>query len=484
MYCQEVYMEKELDLRLTKAVPTERQIKIQQMEFYGFVHFTINTFTGMEWGEGTEDPKIFNPDKLNAEQWARAAKDGGMSGLILTCKHHDGFCLWPSAYTKHSVASSPYKDGKGDIVKELSDACRKEGIKFGVYLSPWDRNNSSYGTGKEYDDYFVNQLTELLTNYGDIFTVWFDGACGEGPNGKVQKYDWDRYYSVIRKLQPKACISVSGPDVRWCGNEAGDTRESEWSVVPVRMSDTEIVAENSQKRDDEEFRRQTMNAEDRDLGSRDRLRDVKNIIWYPAEVDVSIRPGWFYHEEEDDKVRSFENLKDIYLKSVGGNATLLLNIPPDKHGLFCEADVKRLKELGDFIRTSFSDNLVEQAELIATPFQNGHSIENVKEDDYDTYFRTDDWNTQAEIRIKWKEEKKLKYLVMKEMISLSQRIEKFTISYLKDGREKIVTTGTTVGYKKIVSLPEIITDELIIRIVDSRVAPTLSFIGVYGKQLN
>lgn len=484
MYCQEVYMEKELDLRLTKAVPTERQIKIQQMEFYGFVHFTINTFTGMEWGEGTEDPKIFNPDKLNAEQWARAAKDGGMSGLILTCKHHDGFCLWPSAYTKHSVASSPYKDGKGDIVKELSDACRKEGIRFGVYLSPWDRNNSSYGTGKAYDDYFVNQLTELLTNYGDIFTVWFDGACGEGPNGKVQKYDWDRYYSVIRKLQPKACISVSGPDVRWCGNEAGDTRESEWSVVPVRMSDTEIVAENSQKRDDEEFRRQTMNAEDRDLGSRDRLRDVKNIIWYPAEVDVSIRPGWFYHEEEDDKVRSFENLKDIYLKSVGGNATLLLNIPPDKHGLFCEADVKRLKELGDFIRTSFSDNLVEQAELIATPFQNGHSIENVKEDDYDTYFRTDDWNTQAEIRIKWKEEKKLKYLVMKEMISLSQRIEKFTISYLKDGREKIVTTGTTVGYKKIVSLPEIITDELIIRIVDSRVAPTLSFIGVYGKQLN
>lgn len=477
-------MEKELDLRLTKAVPTERQIKIQQMEFYGFVHFTINTFTGMEWGEGTEDPKIFNPDKLNAEQWARAAKDGGMSGLILTCKHHDGFCLWPSAYTKHSVASSPYKDGKGDIVKELSDACRKEGIKFGVYLSPWDRNNSSYGAGKEYDDYFVNQLTELLTNYGDIFTVWFDGACGEGPNGKVQKYDWDRYYSVIRKLQPKACISVSGPDVRWCGNEAGDTRESEWSVVPVRMSDTEIVAENSQKKDDEEFRRQTMNAEDRDLGSRDRLRDVKNIIWYPAEVDVSIRPGWFYHEEEDDKVRSFENLKDIYLKSVGGNATLLLNIPPDKHGLFCEADVKRLKELGDFIRTSFSDNLVKQAELIATPFQNGHSIENVKEDDYDTYFRTDDWNTQAEIRIKWKEEKKLKYLVMKEMISLSQRIEKFTISYLKDGREKIVTTGTTVGYKKIVSLPEIITDELIIRIVDSRVAPTLSFIGVYGKQLN
>ena len=474
-------MERELDLKLTKVVPTERQVKIQQMEFYGFVHFTINTFTGMEWGEGTEDPKLFNPDKLDAQQWAEAAKEGGMSGLILTCKHHDGFCLWPSAYTKHSVESSPYKEGKGDVVKELSDACRKVGIKFGVYLSPWDRNNPDYGKGEAYDDYFVNQLTELLTNYGELFTVWFDGACGEGPNGKVQKYDWERYYAVIRKLQPKACISVSGPDVRWCGNEAGDTRESEWSVVPAKISETELVAEHSQKEDNEKFSKQGMNEQDRDLGSRDRLRGVSKLIWYPAEVDVSIRHGWFYHEDQDDKVRSLENLKDIYLKSVGGNATLLLNIPPDKHGLFHRADVERLKELGDFIRTSFSNNLVEQAKLTATPFQVGHDIENVREDDYHTYFRTDDWNTQIEIRIQWQEEKKLEYLVLKEMISLSQRIEKFTISYMKDRKEKVVTTGTTVGYKKIVVLPEILTDELIIRIVDSRVAPTLSFIGVYGK---
>ena len=474
-------MERELDLKLTKVVPTERQVKIQQMEFYGFVHFTINTFTGMEWGEGTEDPKLFHPDKLDAQQWAEAAKEGGMSGLILTCKHHDGFCLWPSAYTKHSVESSPYKEGKGDVVKELSDACRKVGIKFGVYLSPWDRNNPDYGKGEAYDDYFVNQLTELLTNYGELFTVWFDGACGEGPNGKVQKYDWERYYAVIRKLQPKACISVSGPDVRWCGNEAGDTRESEWSVVPAKISETELVAEHSQKEDNEKFSKQGMNEQDRDLGSRDRLRGVSKLIWYPAEVDVSIRPGWFYHEDQDDKVRSLENLKDIYLKSVGGNATLLLNIPPDKHGLFHRADVERLKELGDFIRTSFSNNLVEQAKLTATPFQVGYDIENVREDDYHTYFRTDDWNTQIEIRIQWQEEKKLEYLVLKEMISLSQRIEKFTISYMKDRKEKVVTTGTTVGYKKIVVLPEILTDELIIRIVDSRVAPTLSFIGVYGK---
>ena len=274
---------------------------------------------------------------------------------------------------------------------------------------------------------------------------------------------------------------MSGPDVRWCGNEAGDTRESEWSVVPAKISETELVAEHSQKEDNEKFSKQGMNEQDRDLGSRDRLRGVSKLIWYPAEVDVSIRPGWFYHEDQDDKVRSLENLKDIYLKSVGGNATLLLNIPPDKHGLFHRADVERLKELGDFIRTSFSNNLVEQAKLTATPFQVGHDIENVREDDYHTYFRTDDWNTQIEIRIQWQEEKKLEYLVLKEMISLSQRIEKFTISYMKDRKEKVVTTGTTVGYKKIVVLPEILTDELIIRIVDSRVAPTLSFIGVYGK---
>lgn len=473
-------MEKELDLRLTKIVPTKRQIHIQEMGFYGFVHFTVNTFTDKEWGDGTEDPAIFNPTELNALQWAQAAKDGGMTGLILTCKHHDGFCLWPSAYTEHCIKNSPYKNGRGDVVKELSDACRQVGIRFGVYLSPWDRNNASYGTGREYNDYFINQLTELLTNYGEIFTVWFDGACGEGANGKKQVYDWERYYALIRKLQPQACITVCGPDVRWCGNEAGSTRECEWSVVPAKASDNESVAANSQQEDTEAFSKQTLNEEDQDLGSRDRLRNVKNLIWYPAEVDVSIRPGWFYHADQDDKVRSLENLKDIYLKSVGGNSTLLLNIPPDRRGLIHENDVARLKELGDFIRSSFQNNLAMQAVLSASSAQEGHAIQDALEDNYDTYYRTEDWNTETEIHLKWQEQKHFTYLVLKEMIPLSQRIETFTVSCIRDGKEEWLANGTTVGYQKIVPLHAVETDELIIRITDSRVFPTLSFIGVYG----
>ena len=214
----------ELDRRLIRITPSPRQLRLQEMEFYAFVHFTVNTFTDREWGDGTENPAIFNPTGMNADQWVEAIKASGMKGLILTCKHHDGFCLWPSKHTDHTIAASPYKDGKGDIVGEVAAACQRGGIGFGVYLSPWDRNQPLYGTGKPYDDYFVAQLTELLTQYGEVFSVWFDGACGEGPNGKKQYYDWERYYATIRRLQPNACIHVCGPDIRWCGNEAGDTR--------------------------------------------------------------------------------------------------------------------------------------------------------------------------------------------------------------------------------------------------------------------
>ena len=265
-------MDKEqLDERLVKVVPSKRQVAQQQMEFYSFVHFTVNTYTGREWGDGTEPEEIFNPEKLDAMQWVKAIKSAGMKGMILTCKHHDGFCLWPSAYTGHTIAQSPYKEGKGDIVREVSDACRAEGIRFGIYLSPWDRNNKTYGYGKAYDDYFVNQLTELLTGYGEICSVWFDGACGEGENGKKQVYDWARYYEVIRTLQPDACIHVCGPDVRWCGNEAGDTRPSEWSVVPRRASETEKIAQESQQAEDTSFRERKIKATDQDLGSREVL---------------------------------------------------------------------------------------------------------------------------------------------------------------------------------------------------------------------
>ena len=322
----------ELDRRLVQVVPSPRQFAYQQLEFYAFVHFTVNTFTGREWGDGTEDPAIFNPEKLDARQWARAVKSAGMRGLILTCKHHDGFCLWPSRYTEHSVAHSPYQGGKGDIVRETAQACREEGLRFGAYLSPWDRNNPLYGQGKAYDDYFCAQLEELLTGYGDIFAVWFDGACGEGPNGKKQYYDWERYYALIRKLQPGACINVCGPDIRWCGNEAGDTRPSEWSVVPARTRDTEKIASLSQQADDESFRQRKISASDKDLGSREALREEQELIWYPAEVNTSIRPGWFYHPEEDNQVKSLDTLLDVYVRSVGGNGTFLLNIPPRQRG--------------------------------------------------------------------------------------------------------------------------------------------------------
>jgi alpha-L-fucosidase len=217
--------------------PSERQLRWQEMEFYAFIHFTVNTFTDREWGTGEEDPAIFNPSELSAAQWVQACKAAGMNGLILTCKHHDGFCLWPSQFTEHTVAASPWRNGAGDLVQEVADACREGGLKFGVYLSPWDRHEATYGDSERYNEFFLQQLRELLTNYGDIFCVWFDGACGEGPNGKRQVYDWDAYYALIRELQPEAVISVCGPDVRWCGNEAGHTRESEWSVVPAHMQE-------------------------------------------------------------------------------------------------------------------------------------------------------------------------------------------------------------------------------------------------------
>ena len=404
-----------------------------------------------------------------------------MKGLILTCKHHDGFCLWPSKYTEYSIKNSPYKNGKGDIVRETAEACREFGLKFGVYLSPWDRNNESYGKGKEYDDYYLNQLTELLTEYGDIFVIWLDGACGEGPNGKVQKYDWQRYYKVMRELQPNAVISISGPDIRWCGNEAGEVRPSEWSVVAKDMTDPAITAALSQQEDNEEFRNRPLDETQTDLGSRERLANEKELAWYPAETDVSIRPGWFYHEEEDNQVRSFENLKDIYLKSVGGNTTLLLNLPPMKNGRIHETDVANLKKLGSFISTAFAYNLLDEAGITTIPPLDCREQEPgvMRTDDYKTYFMNEEGTNKLMIKINWVEKKKLNYLVLKEAIPFSQRVEKFKICYEENGNMKECYNGTTIGYKRIVDLKGIQTDCLAIVIEDSRVAPVMSFVGVY-----
>lgn len=462
-----------LDEKLTKIIPSERQIKFQQLEFYAFIHFTVNTFTDKEWGDGTESPEIFNPSRLDAEQWVKAVKSAGMRGLILTCKHHDGFCLWDCKHTKHTVMNSPY--GK-DIVKEVSEACRKHGIKFGVYLSPWDRNCRLYGQGKTYDDYFVNQLTELLTGYGDVFSVWFDGACGEGPNGKKQYYDWERYYSVIRELQPDACISVCGPDVRWCGNEAGHTRKAEWSVVPMRAKDSEIISEKSQHEDNEKFRQRRVDARDEDLGSRKMLADEQELIWYPAEVNTSIRPGWFWHESENDKVRPLEELIDIYIKSVGGNATFLLNIPPTNEGLIHENDIRRLNEIGEFLNKAFADNIAPTADITA----DGEGIENVLSDSYDKYYMPD--NSETEITFKFDKPEKLGYLVIKENICMSQRVENFTVSVSENGSFRKVYDGTVIGYKRIVPLNDIVTDCIKITITDSRLSPIISFIGIYHSE--
>ena len=469
------------DKRLVKAVPSARQIAYENMEFFCFIHFTVNTFTGSEWGDGTEPESIFDPTELDARQWAKTAAEGGMKGLILTCKHHDGFCLWPSKYTEHSIKNSPYKNGKGDIVRETAEACREFGLKFGVYHSPWDRNNSSYGKGKEYDDYYLNQLTELLTEYGDIFVIWLDGACGEGPNGKVQKYDWQRYYKVMRELQPNAVISISGPDIRWCGNEAGEVRPSEWSVVAKDMTDPAITAALSQQEDNEEFRNRPLDETQTDLGSRERLANEKELAWYPAETDVSIRPGWFYHEEEDGQVRSFENLKDIYLKSVGGNTTLLLNLPPMKNGRIHETDAANLKQLGEFIENTFKYNLVDEAGITSIPpldcWEQEPTV--LRNDDYETYFMNEEGTNKLMIKINWIEKKKLNYLVLKEAIPFSQRVEKFKVCYEENGSMKECYNGTTIGYKKIIDLKGIQTDFLAIVIEDSRVAPVMSFVGVY-----
>ena len=451
-----------LDKELVKIVPSERQIRHQQMEFYAFVHFTVNTFTDKEWGDGTESPSVFAPTELCCDQWVNACKSAGMTGLILTAKHHDGFCLWPSAHTEHSVKNSPYKDGKGDIVKEAADACRRGGIKFGVYLSPWDRNCPLYGQGKAYDDYYCNQLTELLTNYGDIFCVWFDGACSEGPNGKKQVYDWERYYSVVRSLQPDACISVSGPDVRWCGNEAGNTRDCEWSPVARVLKDNRKVEDTAP-----------------DLGSREIMSEAKECFWQAAEVDTSIRPGWFFHKRENIRVRSLKTLTDIYFRSVGGNCTLLLNIPPDTRGLFHEEDVKRLNSLGQSIKKMFSVCLSQDAEFSSDTDDGIHTADSLKEDSYDTYFATEEGVNTAVITITLPEKRKLHMAVIKENIRNSQRIEAFTVECHHGKGWKPLYSGTTVGYKKIARFRPTLTDTVRITITDSRVAPNISHIALY-----
>lgn len=458
--------------KAANVVPTPRQLRWQKLELTGFFHFGINTFTGREWGDGKEDPTQFNPTQLDALQWVRAAKEAGIKQVILTAKHHDGFCLWPTKTTTHSVKSSPWKEGRGDVVKEVAEACKKENMGFGIYLSPWDRNASVYGTDA-YNDFFVKQLTELLTQYGQIDEVWFDGANGEGPNGKKQVYDFGRWYRLIRELQPQAVIAIMGPDVRWVGTESGYGREQEWSVLPVDNLDQHAVAEASQK--SVAFKPAGDMMGD-DLGSRERLLKAKGLVWYPAETDVSIRPGWFYHAAEDDKVKTPEKLLDIYFHSVGRNGVLLLNIPPDKRGLVHENDVKNLRAWKEHRDDIFGNNLAKSATLRAT---NGKGVKAVVDGNDETHFTTTGGDTTATIELSFKTPQTFNVLALQENIREGQRIEKFALEYW-DGKEwKKAAEGTTVGYKRLVQFGNITADKVRLRILSSRLAPCLAELGLY-----
>ncbi|MEG1580656.1 MAG: alpha-L-fucosidase [Bacteroidaceae bacterium] len=430
-----------------RLVPTKQQLAWQQMELTAFLHYGINTFTGREWGDGKEDPKLFKPSGQDCDQWVRTLKAAGFKMALITAKHHDGFCLWQTKTTKHSVASSAWKEGKGDVVKELRDACQKYGLKFGVYLSPWDRNAECYGEGEAYNDFFIKQLTELLTNYGEVHEVWFDGANGEGPNGKKQEYDWARILETIHRLQPQAVTAIMGDDVRWVGNERGLGRETEWSstvLTPDSYSKTDL-------QNDELNIRCTSD----DLGSRHMIARATNMYWYPSEVDVSIRPGWFYHADQDTQVKSLKHLTDIYFKSVGYNSVLLLNIPPDCTGQINAADSTRLIEFANYRNSVFSKNNIQKG--------------------------TKAWTARIGDTKEYKLRKNaiINTLMLCEDIARGQRIEAFTVEALVKGQWIALSKGTTVGYKRLLRITAIQAEAIRIKITNSRGVANLIAVGAY-----
>lgn len=457
---------------LAQVRPSERQLAWQEMGFYAFVHFGMNTMSDREWGLGDEDPAMFDPTKLDVDQWMRALAAAEMTGAILTVKHHDGFCLWPTAHTDHSVASSPWRDGQGDLVREFADAAKRHGLKLGIYLSPWDRHEPTYGRGREYDDFFIRQLEEVLTGYGDVFSVWFDGANGEGPDGRRQEYDWERYYEVIRRLQPNAVIAVCGPDVRWCGNEAGHTRPEEWSVVPASLRDAERIAERSQQADDGVFAR-LVRSDEQDLGSRTALADqLGDLAWYPAEVNTSIRPGWFYHSEEDDAVRSADELFDLWTSAAGGNGCLLLNVPPTPDGLLARPDVEALAGVGERIRafragvipataTASSGDIVEGDGGLSDPFGAGRTVT----------WSPDDEDAQPRITLRFDEPSAVRAVVVREAIAAGQRVERVVVRNLADGA--VLASAGCVGFLKVIRIDSAPVEGIVVEFPQSRTAPAL-----------
>lgn len=466
--------EAEIIRKAANITPSPRQLNWQKLELTAFFHFGINTFTNKEWGTGKEDPKIFNPAKLDAMQWVKAAKDAGFKQVIITAKHHDGFCLWPTHTTNHSVKSSVWKNGKGDVVKEVADACKKYGMGFGIYLSPWDMNSPVYGTDR-YNDLFMDQLTELLSLYGKVDEVWFDGANGEGPNGKKQDYDFNRWYAHIRKLQPNATIAIMGPDVRWVGTETGYGRDTEWSVLPANnLSQAKISADSQQEMNT----KPTGFLKGADIGSRDKLKNAKGLVWYPAETDVSIRPGWFYHPEENNKVKSPEKLLDIYYNSVGKNSVLLLNIPPDTDGLINKSDLASLKEWSRIRKGTFKTNLAAKARISSL---NGKDPKALLDSDYSTYWTTNGTDTTAVIELTLPDAVTFDVAMLQENITVGQRIEQFSIDYWKDGAWQKLTGGTTVGYKRLLKFEPVTSGKVRLTIIASRLNPTLSEFGLFKQ---
>lgn len=412
--------------------PTVAQLNWQRDELALFVHFGVNTFTNREWGDGTESPSIFNPASLDARQWARAARAAGAKAMILTAKHHDGFCLWPTRTTSHSVASSPWREGKGDVVREFVNACRAEGLKPGLYCSPWDRNHPAYGDSPRYNDVYIAQLTELLGTYGELSEVWFDGANGEGPNGKRQEYDWPRIWALVRKLQPKAVIfSDAGPDVRWIGNERGVAGETCWSTIRstavpyIGASGDDVITALQQGHADGD-------------------------VWRPGETDVSIRPGWFYHASEDAQVRSVDNLVDLFFTSVGRNSKLLLNVPPMPSGLLHETDVARLaglrRSLGALMAT-------EQA-------VRGSAVQRTSAG----------WQRVFSLR----SSSRVSVIELAEPIERGQQVKSWRVR-ANDADGPVLASGTTIGYRQLRRIPTVSVTRLIVEfdVLDTIVPVTL-----------
>jgi alpha-L-fucosidase len=443
------------------VTPTPLQIEWQQMEYYMFVHFGPNTFTDVEWGDGRENPRVFNPTALDCRQWVATAKAAGMKGIIVTAKHHDGFCLWPSAYSTHTVRESGWRDGKGDVLRELSDACREGGIELGVYLSPWDRNHPTYGTD-EYNKVFADMLQEVLSGYGPVFEQWFDGANGEGPNGKQQVYDWPMFNDIVRRNQPGAAIfSDVGPDCRWVGNERGVAGETNWSTMNIEGFTPGLGAPKSD----------VLNSGERG-----------GAAWVPAEVDVSIRPGWFYSAATDSQVKSVEQLMDIWYTSVGRNATLLLNVPPDRRGRIHAADSIRLMEFRAAREKAFSENLAAGARVKTDGRRASARLAAALSDDALETFWVAKKNT-ATLELDLRTPRTFNNLMLGEYIALGQRVTGVEVSILDEasGEWRPVAEATTVGYKRIVRFAEVTARRVRISL-EAAAPPVISSVALYNSE--